>query len=117
MEKSDCVGKLISQGHHSDIIQDMHRDTRSDIAITTVIINSFLQVTPFLHSTPCMYLTFYFRGMDPIVFAALCGVGTGIVGFMLGGALFNATWKLLARKAAREMQEVGRGRFYEVLHV
>lgn len=55
--------------------------------------------------------------MDPIVFAALCGVGTGIVGFMLGGALFNVTWKLLARKAAREMQEVGRERFYEVLHV
>ena len=46
--------------------------------------------------------------MDPIVFAALCGVGTGIVGFMMGGALFNATWKLLARKAAREMQEVRR---------
>jgi len=39
MEKSDCVGKLISQGHHSDIIQNMHGDTRSDIAIATVIIN------------------------------------------------------------------------------
>lgn len=44
-------------------------------------------------------------GMDPIVLAAVCGVGSGAVGFILGGAIFNATWKLLARNKARQLQE------------
>ena len=61
---------------------------------------------------PCVYLTLVlsfhslYRGMDPIVFAALCGVGTGIVTYMVGGALFKATWQLLASKKARQMQKV-----------
>lgn len=44
--------------------------------------------------------------MDPIVFAALCGVGTGVVTYMVGGALFKVTWQLLASKKARQMQKV-----------
>lgn len=44
--------------------------------------------------------------MDPIVFAALCGVGTGIVAYMIGGALFKVTWQLLASKKARQIQKV-----------
>lgn len=44
--------------------------------------------------------------MDPIAFAVLCGIGSGIVGYLVGGALFNATWKLLARSKAKQMQEV-----------
>lgn len=44
-------------------------------------------------------------GMDPIVFAALCGVGSGLVGFVLGGALFSSTWRLLFRERARQLQE------------
>lgn len=46
------------------------------------------------------------RGMDPIVFAALCGVGTGIVAYMIGGSLFKVTWQLLASKKARQIQKV-----------
>ena len=57
------------------------------------------------------------RGMDPIVFAALCGVGTGIAAYMIGGALFKVTWQLLASKKARQMQKVrsnGREAFYNM---
>ena len=55
--------------------------------------------------------------MDPIVFAALCGVGTGIVAYMVGGALFKVTWQLLASKKARQIQKVrndGREAFYNI---
>ena len=44
--------------------------------------------------------------MDPIFFAALCGVGTGVVGYMLGGVLFSQTWRILFRKKAKQMAEV-----------
>ena len=37
--------------------------------------------------------------MDPIVFAAVCGAASGMVGFILGGAFFNAVWKIVSSKA------------------
>lgn len=48
------------------------------------------------------------RGLDPIVFAALCGVASGMTGFIIGGVLFNTTWKLLFRKKAAALQEVSK---------
>ena len=45
-------------------------------------------------------------GMDPVVFAALCGVGSGIVGFALGGVLFTNTWRIMFRRKAKELQKV-----------
>ena len=44
--------------------------------------------------------------MDPIMFAALCGVGAGVLGYLAGGALFTATWKLIARNRFWELQQV-----------
>ena len=44
--------------------------------------------------------------MDPIVFAALCGVASGIAGFVVGGAFFNTVWKLLFAGKAREIHKV-----------
>ena len=48
-------------------------------------------------------------GMDPIVFAALCGVGTGIAGFALGGTFFNVFWKVMFPSTSQQLEEVGRG--------
>lgn len=44
--------------------------------------------------------------MDPIVFAGICGAGSGILGFALGGAFFTAVWKLIMRETARQVDEV-----------
>ncbi len=56
---------------------------------------------------PChVLLSVRCRGMDPIAFAVLCGLGSGVVGYMVGGALFNGTWRLLARTKAKQLQEV-----------
>lgn len=52
-----------------------------------------------------MYCLLY-RGMDPLAFAVLCGIGSGVVGYMLGGATFNTTWKLLFKQKAQKLQEV-----------
>ena len=46
------------------------------------------------------------RGMDPIVFSALCGIGSGIIGYMVGGALFTATWKILFKQQAKDLDKV-----------
>ena len=40
------------------------------------------------------------------MFAALCGAGSGILGFALGGAFFTAVWKLVMRETARQVDEV-----------
>ena len=37
--------------------------------------------------------------MDPIVFAAVCGAASGMVGFVVGGAFFNAVWRMVSSKA------------------
>ena len=39
--------------------------------------------------------------------AALCGLGTGVAGYFIGGAIFTATWKLIARDKSRQLEEVG----------
>ena len=49
------------------------------------------------------------------MFAALCGVGTGAMGFILGGAMFNTTWRVLARQKSKQLQEVGGGLEVRVL--
>ena len=40
------------------------------------------------------------------MFAALCGVGSGVLGYMVGGALFTSTWKLMARSKSKEFHQV-----------
>ena len=49
---------------------------------------------------------FFSSGLDPIVFAALCGVASGMTGYLIGGTLFHATWKFIFKKKAAELQEV-----------
>lgn len=44
-------------------------------------------------------------GMDPIVFASLCGLGAGSVGFFAGASLFNAMWRVLFRSKYRVLKE------------
>ena len=44
--------------------------------------------------------------MDPLAFAVLCGIGSGTVGFILGGSLFNMTWKIIFKKRSRELLKV-----------
>ena len=44
--------------------------------------------------------------MDPVIFAALCGAGSGVLGFALGGVVFNATWRLMFSKTANLLQQV-----------
>jgi import inner membrane translocase subunit TIM23 len=43
--------------------------------------------------------------MDPLAFAVICGIGSGVVGYMLGGATFNLMWKFLFRQTALKLQE------------
>lgn len=52
------------------------------------------------------------RGMDPIMLAAVCGVASGIAGYMVGGAIFTATWKLIAKNQAKELEEVQKKFFF-----
>lgn len=47
-----------------------------------------------------------FSGVDPLVFAVLCGISSGVVGFLLGGATFNVIWKSIFRQRAHEMHKV-----------
>lgn len=47
-----------------------------------------------------------FSGMDPLAFSVLCGITSGFAGFLLGGTIFNSTWKILYRQRAKKMQEV-----------
>lgn len=47
-----------------------------------------------------------FSGVDPLVFAVLCGISSGVVGFILGGATFNVIWKFIFRHKAQEMHKV-----------
>uniref|UniRef100_A0A1X7TRM0 Presequence translocated-associated motor subunit PAM17, mitochondrial n=1 Tax=Amphimedon queenslandica TaxID=400682 RepID=A0A1X7TRM0_AMPQE len=46
-------------------------------------------------------------GMDPIVFAAVCGAASGMVGFILGGAFFNAVWKMVSKLPEAAKNEKG----------
>ena len=46
-----------------------------------------------------IFRVFVFSGMDPIVFAAVCGAASGMVGFVVGGAFFNAVWRMVSSKA------------------
>lgn len=55
---------------------------------------------------PCLHLLNIFRGVDPLVFAVLCGISSGVVGFLLGGATFNMIWKSVFRQRASEMKKV-----------
>ena len=52
-----------------------------------------------------MYVNIY-RGLDPIVFSGLCGAGSALVGYMLGGTIFTATWKILSREKAKQLDQV-----------
>ena len=47
-----------------------------------------------------------FSGMDPVVFSALCGVASGMAGYIVGGALFHVTWKSLFKAKAMALKEV-----------
>lgn len=40
------------------------------------------------------------------MFAALCGVASGMTGYLIGGAFFHATWKFIFKKKAAALQEV-----------
>lgn len=51
-------------------------------------------------------LFYVFSGVDPLVFAVLCGISSGVGGFLLGGATFNVIWKSIFRRRAQEMQKV-----------
>ena len=44
--------------------------------------------------------------MDPINFAVACGAASGVVGFIVGGALFGRLWRLLFRRTAAQLDEV-----------
>jgi import inner membrane translocase subunit TIM23 len=46
----------------------------------------------------------YILGMDPIVFAAVCGAVSGLVGYVVGGALFNTMWKIFFPRKAKQVQ-------------
>ena len=52
------------------------------------------------------YIISCFRGMDPLAFAVLCGISSGVAGFLLGGATFNATWKIMFKQRYHKLQEV-----------
>lgn len=45
--------------------------------------------------------------MDPILFAVLCGMGSGVVGYMVGANLFLKLWTLISRKDQQKLKEVG----------
>lgn len=40
------------------------------------------------------------------MFAVLCGISSGVLGFLLGGATFNVIWKSIFRQRAYEMHKV-----------
>lgn len=63
-----------------------------------------LQTTPTV--LVCLHL-FIPRGMDPILFAVLCGMGSGVLGYMVGANLFLKLWALMYRKDHQKLQEVG----------
>eukprot|EP00731_Ephydatia_muelleri_P030710 Em0022g224a len=44
-------------------------------------------------------------GMDPILFAVLCGMGSGVVGYMVGANLFLKLWALIYRKDQQKLKE------------
>ena len=64
-----------------------------------------LSVCPHTAVLLCVHIIMC-RGLDPIMFSALCGVASGIAGFVAGGAMFTATWKLIARKQYQELEKV-----------
>lgn len=47
-----------------------------------------------------------YSGLDPIAFGAICGVGTGAVGLLLGGAFYSKMWRVVNRKKSRQLDEV-----------
>ena len=38
--------------------------------------------------------------------AAISGLASGVVCYFIGGALFTATWRLIARNQSRELEQV-----------
>lgn len=44
-------------------------------------------------------------GMDPILFSVLCGMGSGVVGYMVGANLFTKLWALIYRKDHQNLQK------------
>ena len=71
------------------------------LALAWFSLVQFIQTfyTPYQHLPLC-------RGLDPIVFAGLCGAASAVVGYMLGGTIFNATWRILSREKARQFDQV-----------
>ncbi len=57
------------------------------------------------------YILYYYslslyRGLDPIVFAGLCGAASAVVGYMLGGTIFTSVWRTLSRKKSAQLNQV-----------
>ena len=48
----------------------------------------------------------FHRGMDPLAFTVVCGIASGLAGFVLGGATFNFVWTVLFRRKAHQIREV-----------
>jgi hypothetical protein len=44
-------------------------------------------------------------GMDPLAFAVLCGIGSGTVGFLFGGSVFNVIWNIVFKNRSKELQQ------------
>jgi hypothetical protein len=44
--------------------------------------------------------------MDPLAFAVLCGIGSGTVGFLFGGSVFNVIWNIVFKNRSKELQQV-----------
>ena len=51
-------------------------------------------------------LVLMYSGLDPIAFGAICGVGVGAVGFILGGAFYSTMWKVVNREKSRQLEKV-----------
>lgn len=49
---------------------------------------------------------FLYRGMDPLMFAALTGVVAAGVGFIVGGTLHTEIWKLVNKEKHRQLTQV-----------
>ena len=49
---------------------------------------------------------FFYRGMDPLMFAALTGVAAAGVGFFAGGALHSEFWKVVNKEKHRQLTQV-----------
>lgn len=57
-------------------------------------------------------MVYVHSGLDPLLFSGFCGAASAMVGFVLGGTIFNATWQILSRDKARQYSQV---HFYHAL--